>query len=500
MSEYIFYSMAQTWNTARKVCGGIGGHLARLDTPGLFQMAEERTASGNIWHSSWNHAWTSLHWHDEVTLVFDDDDCSVFNSTYSVTEIFKDESHANYDSSKRCYRLQKDQYRLERHGCEKKLPFICERKSGDCPYVSVETSAALVTHSNATSAACQNVCKTVSGCYMVGSYQTNFCVMLTVPPGSSTMYWKNCFSASVNESDTKWYEDPTDSTTIPNGCTPSNGSDPETSETSETSVALENLCPSSAASYVYTSTETLECSPSVITVSESVRYVTVTDVTSIPATVTQIQTATETLSTCLLPPSSPSSSTTSSSAPCIVSTETVTTELMSTVLVTSVVACPNASPVLLTVTSSCPEPTPFVQELTSCACASDFLTSASISVISPISASAILSSGLQSVNPDPVVEQTTVCRTYNLTELGEEELTVLLASIVEELTVETKNLSKTVRKRTSAPDARPSSQSIGYSALSLIVIPFVLVILMDVPAIKKDLQQTLVNIKHNGTP
>ncbi|XP_046546848.1 uncharacterized protein LOC124256920 [Haliotis rubra] len=387
----------------------------------------------------------------------------------------------------------KDDFLLETHDCENKLTFICERKSGDCPYVSVGTSAAVVTHSNATSATCQNVCKTVPGCYMVGNYQTNLCVMLRV--GSNLMYRKNCFSASRNESDTNGYDDSTDSTPkIPKGCTPNNVSGSE-NVSSETSVALGNLCPSSAASYVYTSTKTLECSPNVITVSQPVSYVTVTDVTSIQATVTQTQTATEILSTCLLPPSTPSSV-----SPCMVSTETLITELTSTVLVTSVVACPSVSPVQLTVTSSCPEPTTVLQEQTSCSCASALMTSASTSVISPESASSILSSDLQSVDPGPVLEQTTICRTYNLTELGEEELSVLLASIVEELTVETKNLSKTVRKRISAPDSRPSSQSIGYSALSLILIPFILVILMDVPAVKKDLQNTFVKIKNSGTP
>ncbi|XP_071090778.1 uncharacterized protein [Haliotis cracherodii] len=500
MSEYIFYNQGQSWNTARSVCSSIGGYLARFDTLGLFQMAEAQSAGGFPWEAGWDHSWTSLYWNDAQARVFDDSDCSLFTSNLSVTDVFKDANNAQYDSGKRCFRLNKDSFRLERHACDGKLNFICERKADKCLYSSVGTGAAVVSHGNATSDACQEVCNAVSGCFLAGNYETNLCVMLTVPPGSNAMYQKNCFTASRNESDTDGYIDPLDNHEIPSGCTPNIGSEtpgaPVTSTVVLPTISID-LCPSSTASYVYISTETLSCSPDFITVSVSqpVSYVTVTDITSVATTVIQTQTATEVLSTCHLP-----TSVSTSASPCAISTETLITELTSTVLVTSVVSCPSVSPVQLTITSSCPEPMTVLQEHTSCVCASAFMTSELTSVISPESASSILSSDLQTAIPGPVLDQTTICRTYNLTNLGEDELNALLASIVKELTIETKNLSKTVRKKTSAQDSRPLSQSIGYSALSLIILPFVVVILMDVPIIIKDVQKTLVNVKKTGTP
>lgn len=55
MSEYIYFNRGQSWNTARSVCGSIGGYLARFDTLGLFQMAEAQTADGFPWKAKFVH-------------------------------------------------------------------------------------------------------------------------------------------------------------------------------------------------------------------------------------------------------------------------------------------------------------------------------------------------------------------------------------------------------------------------------------------------------------
>ena len=54
-----------------------------------------------------------------------------------------------------------------------------------------------------------------------------------------------------------------------------------------------------------------------------------------------------------------------------------------------------------------------------------------------------------------------------------------LAQLTKELSVDTESLSATINKRISAPDSRPSSQSIGCVGIIFIVIPFAFIFIID---------------------
>ena len=49
------------------------------------------------------------------------------------------------------------------------------------------------------------------------------------------------------------------------------------------------------------------------------------------------------------------------------------------------------------------------------------------------------------------------------------------------LTIDSKNMSATIRKRISARDDRPSAASVGYVGVALLLIPLLMIISFDVP-------------------
>ncbi|KAL8594828.1 hypothetical protein ACOMHN_016069 [Nucella lapillus] len=69
--------------------------------------------------------------------------------------------------------------------------------------------------------------------------------------------------------------------------------------------------------------------------------------------------------------------------------------------------------------------------------------------------------------------------TFKSLNLSHAEVQKLVEAIQRDLQVDTSTLSATVRKRTSAPDSRPSAQATGYGGIVLLVIPFVLIIVPD---------------------
>ncbi|CAG2205784.1 unnamed protein product [Mytilus edulis] len=65
----------------------------------------------------------------------------------------------------------------------------------------------------------------------------------------------------------------------------------------------------------------------------------------------------------------------------------------------------------------------------------------------------------------------------DLKELMKEELDELKKN----LTIDSKNISATIRKRICARDDRPSAVSVGYVGVALLLIPLVIIISFDVP-------------------
>jgi hypothetical protein len=63
-----------------------------------------------------------------------------------------------------------------------------------------------------------------------------------------------------------------------------------------------------------------------------------------------------------------------------------------------------------------------------------------------------------------------------------------MESVVKELTVDAHNTSQARRKKESAGDDRKSAQTIGLGAIiAIIVIPIILIIVADIPAIYRDI-------------
>ncbi|XP_041377433.1 flocculation protein FLO11-like [Gigantopelta aegis] len=80
------------------------------------------------------------------------------------------------------------------------------------------------------------------------------------------------------------------------------------------------------------------------------------------------------------------------------------------------------------------------------------------------------------------------CTSLSRANLSQAELTDILQRIVNKLRLDTKKLSATIRKKTSAPDHRRSSTSIGYMAGIFMSLPFLLLVIADVPAIVRDIR------------
>lgn len=60
---------------------------------------------------------------------------------------------------------------------------------------------------------------------------------------------------------------------------------------------------------------------------------------------------------------------------------------------------------------------------------------------------------------------------------------------IKELKVKNTDLSKYKRSKTSAPDERTSSRVIGFVAIVILVVPFGLIILSDIPIMLQPLHQ-----------
>ncbi|VDI16947.1 Hypothetical predicted protein [Mytilus galloprovincialis] len=75
-----------------------------------------------------------------------------------------------------------------------------------------------------------------------------------------------------------------------------------------------------------------------------------------------------------------------------------------------------------------------------------------------------------------------ICKTENVnTTISKEEKAEIAANISKELSVNVETLSSTIRSKTSAKDDRPSSASIGYIGVILLVTVFGGLIILDLP-------------------
>ncbi|ESP00046.1 hypothetical protein LOTGIDRAFT_158272 [Lottia gigantea] len=81
------------------------------------------------------------------------------------------------------------------------------------------------------------------------------------------------------------------------------------------------------------------------------------------------------------------------------------------------------------------------------------------------------------------------CVTWSITtSLDAESLVEVTESIKTELIVDSTEMSKTVRKRTSAPDPRPSAQTVGYFGVAIISGIFIGIFILDAGALFTDLK------------
>ncbi|XP_046563390.1 uncharacterized protein LOC124272269 [Haliotis rubra] len=76
-----------------------------------------------------------------------------------------------------------------------------------------------------------------------------------------------------------------------------------------------------------------------------------------------------------------------------------------------------------------------------------------------------------------------------------EQLEEILEETKEKLTVPTKNLSATIRKKTSAADDRPSSQTMGYFGITMITVTLGGLVLLDCTSMLRDLKIMMYNLQ-----
>lgn len=80
--------------------------------------------------------------------------------------------------------------------------------------------------------------------------------------------------------------------------------------------------------------------------------------------------------------------------------------------------------------------------------------------------------------------------------LSKNQSSSVIASILEDLTIETKSISSYKRKHTSAPDERPSAQRLGYLGVTFLVLVFGEILLLDIPTLYRDMKTMISNLKN----
>ncbi|KAK3091889.1 hypothetical protein FSP39_023472 [Pinctada imbricata] len=83
----------------------------------------------------------------------------------------------------------------------------------------------------------------------------------------------------------------------------------------------------------------------------------------------------------------------------------------------------------------------------------------------------------------------------NIANMSSSEQAAILNELAQELKTDTKTLSSTVRKKTSASDSRPSSQAFGAIGIIMLTVPFTFLILIDIPTLKSHAQMFVRNVR-----
>ena len=89
----------------------------------------------------------------------------------------------------------------------------------------------------------------------------------------------------------------------------------------------------------------------------------------------------------------------------------------------------------------------------------------------------------------PNVTNTESDNHHQVDDRAESDVLRTMQSVVKELTVNPSNVSRSRRRKESAPDERTSAQTMGITAILMMVLPVALVTLLDLPSLYRDIQR-----------
>ncbi|XP_067660527.1 uncharacterized protein [Haliotis asinina] len=533
------FKAQKTWNDAVQFCSGKTMNLLEVRTKAKADALDWISTNTLVWHNKFQDSWIGLHDPDSSTKFGYSwaQGCTPHNQDGTPWSDWFSNEPLNYNSNK-CVKIVKDGsgFAWRAESCSQKKMVFCESVGGSCtfhqqgPDPSLSTLATVAEPAVLNLGACQSKCSiyqdasgecwgvtfTTSCVFHVGSRP----IPLSSPSSSSTFYAKKCFVGAYDGTDDQ--------------NSPDTRSDPDTGCIA--GQALVELATTTATTTTTTTTTTTPTTTSTTTTPTTTSTTTTPTTTSTTTTPTTTSTTTTptTTSTTTTPTttSTTTTPTTTSTTTTPTTTSTTTTPTTTTIptTLTGVATTPTTvTPATTTGTSSTPtttvDPTaaagttttpattttPTTASLPSTSTPS--ATSTSLTTTTPTAAStstatAVITS-VVTTTPTPSTAATapssawhtaatpTTANTVNTSfvdawgllgydicscncnSTDNKTLEEKIEEIVLFLTVDKAKTSKSIRKKISVPDHRPSAQNIGFLGIALLVATFGLLLVAD---------------------
>ncbi|CAC5426014.1 unnamed protein product [Mytilus coruscus] len=377
------------------------------------------------------------------------DDCTVLSSTFHKR---KDETYNNHEL---CYLVKKDTLEWESKHCGDDHYFACEKKiSGACNHSTILSSNKEAKYDNITTSECQTKCAESPNCWSGISIDLNLCILLQSRTGSEslsqvTMFKKSCVQVNVVVGDD-----------VPSSA----GNKGETPLLNCSYVSQTDIPEVSDSAFVVTDVpEHLDSTLFVTDIPEdSDSILVVTDISPTPCYMYETFNITNIYHI----------------------TEFITQNITETVNVTETVYANNTmietSIPVLNLTGIVNHNSNMIETVTS-----------TINVTATICLTNVYNiNENQGITSTVYSQCPNVCLNASQPYLSPDDPVLLeaIASMSKEMKVDKKKTNSHIRKLTSASDSRMSSRTIGIFGVILLIIPFILIILGDMPAIWRDIR------------
>ncbi|XP_050398384.1 uncharacterized protein LOC126816172 isoform X2 [Patella vulgata] len=444
---YMLFTDARTWKEAREVCRQNGGYLINIETEEKYQLY--MSMKNGAFSSDIGAPWTGLYWTSPTSRHWDGPGCPPPRTNLAESYHWRSTNDFLYDTNSFCYREHDDGFDLR--ACDEQNTFICEHYRNDtCSFSESTMTAFSFSDQDSVSTPTLNECKTscdnTSGCFLTGNLNQVCLMLLATDASNSTIAIKNCsYDTSI---DSMVYTDVADDGSDPTDC----ANEPLISVSSTIICPTVTSTTTETSTITNTSTETITSSIT-ITATEMFNY-TVTEYSTNWSTTTEFltdvstftETATETMTT-TLPLVSIVTQTIGNIITTVLQISTVTiggsSLVVSTVTETQTQSCDT---VTVDVTGSCSSTVLY----SSSPCPSEMVQTIDTTIQSSFSSlgvNASGSTGIKGAIGSDGIMRTLVCRNVIVVTPDPVAEQAAVESIVNELTVDKKNLSAVIQKK-----------------------------------------------------